>query len=108
MPRRRPALRTTHAFPSAADAFQLADVAARLRRGKVFREPAPSSLTPSVPDARHHGPHLPARQRHGGYGAQIFREDGQLRTHGNDGRLSPENLRAHGVAAKDHSAGAGR
>jgi len=61
---------------------------------KVFRESAPNALVvPFLMRGTTDGAYLRARGM-AVYGVPIFRKDGELRMHGNDERLSLENLRA--------------
>jgi len=61
---------------------------------KVFRESAPNAIVvPFLMRATTDGAYLRAKGM-AVYGVPIFRKDGELRMHGNDERISVENLRA--------------
>jgi acetylornithine deacetylase/succinyl-diaminopimelate desuccinylase-like protein len=61
---------------------------------KVFRASAPNALVvPFLMRGTTDGAYLRARGM-AVYGVPIFRKDGELRLHGNDERISLENLRA--------------
>jgi len=61
---------------------------------KVFRESAPNALVvPFLMRGSTDGAYLRAKGM-AVYGVPIFRKDGELRMHGNDERISLENLRA--------------